>query len=177
MTSVQSAFSIQVRPIWRSASLYPSPQERFGSVMLYEAPFVCALRAGHHLAGRCLTLEMFAATPQVAIVHQGDPSRYIDHVLAEHGLKRRVAFAVPHFLALPFILAKTDLIAIVPLKLVQRFGSIAGLLAADVPFAEMKVPSVLFWSREVTNDPANAWLRSLIVEIARDYKLEQWVGD
>jgi DNA-binding transcriptional LysR family regulator len=157
--------------------LYPTPQERFDSVVLYEAPFVCAMRADHPLAGHPLPLETFAATPQIAIAQQGDPSRHIDRILAEQGLQRRVAVAVPHFLVVPFILAKTDLIAVVPIKLVQRFGATLGLRIADAPFAEMTVPSVLFWNRTMTENAANAWLRSLIVAIARDYKLDRWVGD
>jgi hypothetical protein len=39
------------------------------------------------------------------------------------------------------------------------------------------VPVMMFWIRAAHEEPANIWLRSLIVEIVRDYKLDTWRPD
>ncbi|HEU5131410.1 MAG TPA: LysR substrate-binding domain-containing protein, partial [Pyrinomonadaceae bacterium] len=148
--------------------------EQFEATVLYQAPFACAMREDHPLAGSPLTLEAFASVPQIMISQPGDPSRHIDRILSEHGLRRRIAFTVPHYLTVPILLAKTDLLSVIPGKLIQRFGAAEKIRAVETPFAELSVPVMMFWVRAANEEPANIWLRSLIVEIVRDYKLDHW---
>jgi DNA-binding transcriptional LysR family regulator len=150
--------------------------DQFEASVLYQAPFACAMREGHPLAGKPMTLETFASVPQIMIAQPGDPSRHIDRVLSEHGLKRRIAFTVPHYLTVPILLAKTDLLSVIPGKLVQRFGNTHRIRAVETPF-QLSVPVMMFWIRAAHEEPANVWLRSLIVEIVRDHKLDTWRPD
>ena len=147
------------------------------SAVLYQAPFACAMRQDHPLAQSALSLEVFASIPQIMISQPGDPSRHIDRVLGEHGLRRRIAFTVPHYLTVPILLSKTDLLSVIPGKLVQRFGVAEGICAVETPFTELSVPVTMSWSRAARDEPANIWLRSLLVEIVRDYKLDRWICD
>ena len=153
---------------------YSNKYDQLQSALLYEAPFACALRIGHPLSGRPMTLEEFAATPQIVVSQRGDPAPAIDNMLAEAGLKRRVAFTMPHYLAVPFLLARTDLIAIIPTKLIERFGETEKVQTADAPFARHKVKTSLLWTQGATNSSANSWLRSEIIKIAKDYQLDHW---
>jgi DNA-binding transcriptional LysR family regulator len=151
--------------------------EPFETCVLYQAPFACAMRADHPLASTALTLEAFAKIPQIMISQPGDPSRYIDRVLSEHGLHRRIAFTVPHYLTVPILLSKTDLLSVIPGKLIQRFGATHKIRAVETPFSELSVPVMMFWIRAAHEDPANKWLRSVIVEIVKDHKLDSWRPD
>jgi DNA-binding transcriptional LysR family regulator len=151
--------------------------DQFETAVLYQAPFACAMRKDHPLAETPLTLETFASVPQIMISQPGDPSRHIDRELSEHGLRRRVAFTVPHYLTVPILLAKTDLLSVIPGKLIQRFGVSEGIRAVDTPFTELSVPVMMSWVRAANDEPANIWLRSLIVEIVRDHKLDRWSAD
>jgi DNA-binding transcriptional LysR family regulator len=148
--------------------------EQFEASTLYDAPFACAMRKDHPLAGTALTLESFASVPQIMISQPGDPSRHIDRILSEHGLRRRIAFTVPHYLTVPILLAKTDLLSVIPGKLIQRFGAAEGIRAVETPFVDLSVPVMMLWLRAANDEPANIWLRSLIAEVVRDYKLHSW---
>ena len=151
--------------------------DQYESLMLYNAPFACAMHAGHPLADEDLTIETFASTPQIMILQPGDPSRQIDGILAEHGLRRRIAFTVPYYLSVPFLLAGTGLLAVIPSKLVQRFGKSEKIIAKPMPFAELAVPVMMFWTRAAGDEPANIWLRSVIADIVRDHQLDRWTRD
>lgn len=151
--------------------------DQFESLMLYNAPFACAMRAGHPLAGETLTIEAFVSVPHIMILQPGDPSRQIDRILSEHGLRRRIAFTVPYYLSVPFLLGRTDLLSVIPGKLIQRFGASENIIAKATPFAELAVPVMMFWTQSANDEPANIWLRSLIVDIVRDHHLDRWTPD
>lgn len=153
---------------------YATHYDHLRSATLYEAPFACTLRRGHPLANQRITLEMFANTPQIAVSQRGDPGAQLDRILAEAGLRRRIAFTVPHYLTVPFLLARTDLIAVIPAKLVERFGVSENIQIADAPFARCTVQATLLWSKEADASSANTWLRSALIEIARAYSLDHW---
>ena len=59
--------------------------EQFEATVLYQAPFACAMREGHPLAGSPLTLEAFASVPQIMISQPGDLSRHIDRISLSTG--------------------------------------------------------------------------------------------
>jgi DNA-binding transcriptional LysR family regulator len=162
---------IAVGPNWNQ------DHDPFEASVLYQAPFACAMRADHPVAQKPLTLEAFAEIPQIMISQPGDPSRHIDRVLSEHGLRRRIAFTVPHYLTVPILLAKTDLLSVIPGKLIQRFGKTHNIRAVPTPFQDLTVPVMMFWSKAAHKDPANVWLRSIIVGIVKDYKLDCWRPD
>jgi DNA-binding transcriptional LysR family regulator len=156
---------------------FTSKHDHFHSVLLFDAPFACAMRAEHPLAGKKLTLEEFAGASQISIAQRSDPVRVVDRILAEAGLKRRIAFTVPHYLTVPFLLATTDLLAVIPTKLVERFGASEGIVAAEAPFAQLSVPTLMLWASGVNDDTGNVWLRSTLHTIAEDYKLDHWTKD
>lgn len=153
---------------------FTGKHDHFHSVLLYDAPFACAMRANHPLARKSITLEDFAAASQISIAQRGDPVRTVDRILAEVGLKRKIAFTIPHYLTVPFLLASTDLLAVIPTKLVERFGSSEGLVIADAPFAQLSVPTLMLWSSATNEDTGTAWLRSVLLKIAADYSLDHW---
>jgi DNA-binding transcriptional LysR family regulator len=153
---------------------FTSKHDRFHSVLLFDAPFACAMRADHPLAGKALTLEEFAGASQISIAQRGDPVRVVDRILAEAGLKRRIAFTVPHYLTVPFLLATTDLLAVIPTKLVERFGASEGIVTAEAPFAQLTVPTLMLWASGANDDSGNAWLRATLHKIVKDYRLDHW---
>jgi DNA-binding transcriptional LysR family regulator len=153
---------------------YSSKYDQLHSELLYKAPFACALRNDHPLANQPMGLEAFAGTPQIVVSQRGDPSPVIDQMLAKAGLKRRIAFTIPHYLAVPFLLARTDLIAVIPTKLIERFGATERIRTADAPFASLTVETTLLWTHGVDKNLANFWLRRELINIVRDYELDHW---
>lgn len=128
---------------------------------LFSERYVLAGRAGHPRLRRRPTLAQFCALDHVIVSQDGGGFRGVtDEVLAARGLTRRVALSVPHFLFLLSALAGSDLVAMVPERLVR------GVPALRVVEPPVEVPGFeisMLWPERVHRDAAHRWLRDLIV--------------
>ena len=88
---------------------------------LFSERYVLAGRAGHPGLRRRPTLKQFCRLEQAIVSPDGGgfpgPT---DQALAELGAERRVALSVPHFLFLRAVLESTDLVALLPSRLVRE---------------------------------------------------------
>lgn len=128
---------------------------------------VCMARKGHPLFRKRLTLRRLAAAGHVAIFYRADSRGLIDNILAGHGLRRRLQAATPHFLTVPYVVAATDLIAVVPAGLANRFRKSLPLEVRQSPLRLPPFHMRLLWHEHTAEDPANAWLRSEILACFR----------
>lgn len=127
--------------------------------------FLCVMRQGHPLSSKPLTLEAFALTPQLLVSRTGDPCGFVDEILAQFALERRVAFTVPSFLLAPIVLMQTDLIATLPRRLAEMCQDM-GLTICEPPFPQRKFPLAMLWHRRLSKDPGHTWLRNTLAEVA-----------
>ena len=82
-----------------------------------------------------------------------------DDVLAQSGLTRRVVLSVPHFLFVMSVLASTDLVAMLPSRLVRNVPALQVVEPpAEVPGYEM----AMLWHDRLHRDPAHRWLREFV---------------
>jgi DNA-binding transcriptional LysR family regulator len=145
----------------------PAPVETgFFFHELYRARYECLARAGHPGVRGRFDLARFCALAHVATFYRGEPG-FIDRVLAERGRKRRVALAVPHWLSVPFVVARSDLIATVP-------AAVAAALAPPLRLRRLRCPVPLppvhvsvAWHARTHDSPAHRWLRDLLLAAAR----------
>lgn len=137
---------------------------------LFTQRYVCIARQGHPLlTGKKpkLTLEKYLSAEHIAIRAEGTGHTKADETLqaiSQGEAHRKVRLRVPSFLSVPQIVSQTDLLATVPEKLAEQCAAAFQLQVlphpVDMPAFELK----MFWHRRVHTDPANQWLRALIVE-------------
>jgi DNA-binding transcriptional LysR family regulator len=127
---------------------------------LFTERYVLAGRAGHPRLKRRPTLAQFCALDHVIVSPDGGGFRGItDEVLAEAGLARRVVLSVPHFLFVMSVLASTDLVAMLPSRLVRDTSMLRVVEPpVDIPGYEM----AMLWHERSHRDPAHQWLREYI---------------
>ncbi len=135
---------------------------------LWDERFVLLARKGHPaFSAGPIDLETWAAIPQMRVEYgEGRPTA-IDELLAKRGLSRSVQILVPTFLAIPEIVAASDLIATYPARLAPRCGH---LPVAVHPLPEPPPPMPLFqvWPERLDRDPAHQWLREQLRSVASD---------
>jgi len=131
---------------------------------LWAETYVCAMRAGHGLAGGPMSLEAFAAARHVVVSpERGEFRAATDIALAAVGRSRSVVMSTDGFAVVPAVLAASDLIAMLPSRLVAGDSRLA---AVAPPVAVPGFALIAAWHERLQQDPAHAWLRALVADIA-----------
>jgi len=74
---------------------------------------------------------------------------------------------VATYLALPAVLAASDLVATVPQRTARQIAAMADLRIMPLEI-DLSVTVSMAWHRRATSEPAQIWFRSLLSEGARD---------
>ncbi|MGV7030662.1 LysR family transcriptional regulator [Methylobacterium symbioticum] len=137
------------------------------SETLMEDRMVCALREDHPAASEPMGLDRFLAFAHLKVSMSPTDLRFVDDVLARDGLKRRLTLNVPHWLLVPHVLNRSDLISVMPQRLASALTAAGHRLAVrDLPFASEPFAWSLYWHRRHDRNPAIAWLRAELRSIA-----------
>ena len=124
-------------------------------------------RRGHPALRRPLRLEAFADAAYAAVIYGEDAQGFIDRELAARGLRRRLAYASPSFSAVLRVVASTDLLACLPLSVVERAGKGMALQWQAPPLDLPEFTMRVVWARLPREDSAWAWLRQRLADEAR----------
>lgn len=132
---------------------------------LFEEHYVCVLRDGHPVI-RCqedLTLDRLCELDHVLVSYTGGGFRGVtDDALAKLGKQREVTVSVKSFLILPDLLRTSDMVSILPSRLVTEQE---GLAVYDPPIAVPGFTNMAAWHERTHRDPAQRWLRQLLFDI------------
>ncbi|UHQ22804.1 LysR family transcriptional regulator [Lysobacter sp. 5GHs7-4] len=127
---------------------------------LFKERYVLVGRADHPRLKRRPTLAQFCALDHVLVSPDGGGFHgATDQVLAQAGLARRVVLSVPHFLFVKSVLAGTDLVAMLPSRLVR---GASGLRVHEAPLDIPGFELSMLWHERSHRDPAHRWLREHI---------------
>ena len=121
-------------------------------------------RKGHPRGDAPFTLDSFCAAEHVLVSPEGGGFfGATDKILAETGRSRRIASSVPSFLLAPTLVASSDLIALIPVRLAALYKDLVDQF--DPPFPSPEFPADLLWHPRRQKDPAHIWFRSLVYRI------------
>lgn len=147
--------------------VFPSPPARDVVTRLFAESFVGICRKSHPALSRGrMTLARYLEVDHALVSVSRDAVGEIDRVLKPLGYSRRVALVVPHMLALPGVLADTNLVAAIPRRAAVRFVS-EGLVAFELPLSVPRWHIHMLWSAARRTEPENAWLRAEVKAAAR----------
>lgn len=135
---------------------------------LFDERFVCVMRKGHPLANGKLTLARFASASHALISPRGKEGGFIDDALARHGLSRRVAVAVPHFLIAPHVVASSDLLLTLAARVAEMLAKPLGLAVLPLP-RELGVQGFTMsaiWHERTQGEASQKWMRDLLADVA-----------
>lgn len=126
-----------------------------------------AVRAGHPLRHRLGELDAFLAARHVAVVSRGVTADPIDEWLEGLGHRREVVLTVPAYLQALEVAASTDLVAMVPSRLIASRGPDLGLVRVEPPLDTGQDEQFLLHPARLVADPASIWIRRLVLDVAR----------
>jgi len=132
---------------------------------LFRDRYVCLARKDHPVIRRTLTAAQFRAVRHVLIASSGTGHEVVERMLAEEGLGGSIALRVPHFMVVPMILARTDLVCTVPWQLAQAFKAMGSFRTHEVPLAIPTFDVRLLWHERFEQEPGNRWLREQLLDL------------
>ncbi len=132
---------------------------------LFREHYVCMLRADHPLIGAKLSRKQFCEAAHVLVSYAGTGHQVIEETFLAEGLNERIAVRVPHFLVVPMILARTDLLVTVPSRVAAVFALLGNFKVLGLPVAMPSFEVRLHWHERFHQDPANCWLRQVMTEL------------
>jgi DNA-binding transcriptional LysR family regulator len=123
---------------------------------------VCVMRAGHSLFRKGFSLKKFLEAPHVAVAAVEFSDDPVDTWLQEEGHPRCVFVTVPHYIEALHLVAETELIAVIPERLVRAHASALNLVTKAVPLDVGTFDEYLLHSARTHADSGCSWLRELI---------------
>ena len=160
--------------------------EPFVHEPLFQETRVWVLSAEHPAAQTDLTLERLASLTHLIISATGEDEQAIDGyvvdhglerlvtrsevgllqgALAAHGLRRVIRLTTPHFLAALAVVSQSDMAAPLPRRLAAAFADQYRLRLFDPPYPSPPFDIMALWHRDHGDEPAIAWLRSVVREV------------
>ena len=135
---------------------------------LFREPHVFLTRAGHPLAKKPSRAGFLAA--RHLVVAPRETQHYgAEGLLVEMGAAGRIAARMPHFLAVPRLLAHDDLVVILPRMIARLFAQASSkpvkLVVSDLPVPSPALEIKLCWHQRFDEEPANRWLREHCVRL------------
>lgn len=146
----------------------PEPPALYTRLRLLPEGFRTLLRPGHPLAAGELTLERFLSVPHLLHSPNGSRDGALDAALAALGQTRRLGAVVAHLSAVPAILQRTDMIISLSSRLAVQLAAAHGLVLRDPPVTLRHTRLSLVFHRRFEADPGHAWLRRLLLAVARE---------
>ncbi len=104
-----------------------------------------------------LTLESYCRLKHLLISPNGSLTGIVDDALREYGLKRRVSVSVPLFVPALEVIAKTDLVAIIPAKMAKAFAPKFDLDVRSAPIPLQSYPVSATYHRRDEHNPIHRW--------------------
>lgn len=125
---------------------------------IFEERYQGAVRHDHPLAAGAVTLEGFCAFPHLLVApNRGDFHGPTDDALAAAGRSRHIAITVPSFSVVAAMLEATDLVAVLPARLLSQTRRNLHVFETPVPVQGFALNA--YWPDRLDADPMHRWFR------------------
>ena len=134
------------------------------SVPVYDDEWVCIVSPDAQVGSR-LTMDDLHRLRWAVTYHR--PTAYTPAVqqLRALGVEPRLELVTESFLALPFVVAGTDRIALIQRRLATLLADAAGVRVLECPWDVVPLKQSLWWHPIYRADPGHRWLRGLVAQV------------
>lgn len=134
---------------------------------LNESEYVCVMRRGHPLAEGELTLDAFCQAHHLLVSFSGRPHGFVDQALASLNRTRRIVLTVNQFFTAGRVVARSDLLTVLPASFVVATGYQSQLVERPLPMPMARIHVEAMWHMRHERVSAHQWLRERLVDASR----------
>ncbi len=135
---------------------------------VFHDEWVCLVSSANTRVADRLTVQDLRNLPWITIYRDSWLATAAERQLRMHGVELRSAMVTDSFLSLPFLVADSDRLALVPRMLAERAALRQQLRVLDCPIPLTPLAEAMWWHPTGTDDPALAWLRGVISAVGRE---------
>ena len=174
-SAVQIERGLESGEIDLAVGYFPDLREKtFLEKHLFFHHFLCLLRADHPITASTLSMAQFLDLEHAVVYGAGRTNELFERYLRSKKLHRRVVLETPHFLSIPSIISRSDLIVTVPHAVgVYVKNMHMNIRIAQPPMRTPKIDLKIHWHRNFQRDPTNKWLREFVASLFTD-DLDEW---
>jgi DNA-binding transcriptional LysR family regulator len=151
-----------------AAGFFATSDTRLFQQRLYQRDYVCIARRDHPTIGDKLSWQDFNLARKV---HTGSipvTTAWLESQLRKASFSASVTMSAQHIAAIPFIVAASDMVAVVPRELYELFSPIVALKIVQLPKTIPAITIRQYWHPRMASDPSVKFLRELVYEVARE---------
>jgi DNA-binding transcriptional LysR family regulator len=132
---------------------------------LYTERLVCVVRRNHPEVEDGITIDQFCRLAHVSATPSGGGTfvRLIDDALKAARRGRHIRLKVPHFLMVPEIIARSDMVAVLPERLARGYARKLSIFEPPLKLPDFDIAAI--WHERTHSDPAQQWLRQVLVDL------------
>ena len=136
--------------------------QRLRARHLHDERYVCIVRKDHPKVKRLMTTELMASLEHIVVSPRGGSfTGATDVALAAHGKKRKVTVSAASFLWVPEMIQRSDMMALVPERLVRDRAD--KLLVLEPPIPVDGFSASMLWNERTHTHKAHQWIREQLV--------------
>jgi DNA-binding transcriptional LysR family regulator len=139
----------------------------FHRQLLYTDRDALAVRRGHPLGAKLGRRDVFLKARHVAVIIRGNNADLIDDWLRSKAVERPIALVVPGYIEALHVVARTDLVAFVPGRLIAALAKSLSLTVVAPPLDPGIDEQYMFYPTRAQFDPGSIWLRHLMLQTGR----------
>jgi DNA-binding transcriptional LysR family regulator len=143
-----------------------APPPRIAVERVVDERFVCIARKGHPAIGETLDLATFVAQPQALVAPGGSLSGAVDRALSVVGESRRLVMSVGNFISLPFLIADSDIIAVIGERVARRLAAHIDIVIYPVPIDVAGFALSMAWDSAMTHSAGQSWFRDIVRDVS-----------
>jgi DNA-binding transcriptional LysR family regulator len=191
-TRLDLAGQIDIGRIDIAVGIFAEVPPRFQSMLIWSQTETLVTHQDHPIGDRAVTNDDLLRYSLIAISLGGPEEGAVDGFIVERGLARqsemfdrqaledsfagtatlpRLRVSVAHSLAIPALLEHSEMLALVPSPLAREFGRNGKFRVRPTPYPAPTSSVSAVWHSRNEHDPALQWLRSQILEVAKEVQV------
>ncbi|WP_162850337.1 LysR family transcriptional regulator [Rhodococcus jostii] len=137
----------------------------YAGTPLFTDRHICVVATDHPVVGDVMSREQFSALPHLSATG-GIPPSFAETQLDAISLPLRIEASTTSYLAAPFLLEGTQMVAVLYERLARALRDSAGIRLLEPPVPLAPITEMMYWHPRHSDDPGHRWLRREVRRLA-----------
>ncbi len=151
-----------------AAGFFATSDTKLFQQRLYQRDYACVARRDHPHIGPSLTWRQFAHAQKIHMGSVPSTTAWLESQLRKSGHSFSVHMTTQYIATIPFLVAASDLIAVIPRELYELFLPISAIKVVRLPKVIPPITIRQYWHPRLAGDPSIRFLRELVYAVARE---------